>query len=132
MIQRPAAPTHNVVDTSGWLEYMTNGPNASEFGPALSALDRLIVPTISMAEVFRWVLRERGESDALQLAAGMQQGIVVELDGHIALAAAKLGLQHKLPMADSIILATAREYNAVLWTQDRHFEGIPNVEYRPK
>lgn len=132
MIQRPPSPIRNVVDTSGWLEYMANGPNAPVFAPALEAPDRLIVPTISILEVFRWVLRERGESDALQLTAAMHQGIVVDLDAPLALSAAKLGLQYRLPLADSVILATAREYDAVLWTQDADFDGIPNVEYRPK
>ncbi len=132
MIQRPAHPVRNVVDSSAWLEYMTNGPNAAVFAPAIEATDDLVVPTISITEVFRWVLRERGESDALQLTAVMQQGLVVGLDAHLAASAAHEGLRHKLPLADSIILATARSYNAVLWTQDMDFEGVPNVEYHPK
>lgn len=132
MIQRPTTPTFNVVDTSAWLEYMTGGPNAGVFASPIEATERLVVPSISILEVFRWVLRERGEGDALQMAAVMQQGKVVDLDAHLALTAARLGLQHKLPLADSVILATARTYNAVLWTQDADFEGIPHVEYRGK
>jgi predicted nucleic acid-binding protein len=132
VIQPATVPVRNAVDTSGWLEYMTNGPNASLFAPAIEATDHLVVPTISVLEVFRWVLRERGESDALQATALMQQGIVVDLDATLALKAAKLGLTHKLPLADSVIYATAREYNAVLWTQDAHFDGLPDVEYHPK
>lgn len=132
MIQRPAHPVHNVVDSSAWLEYFTNGPNAGVFAPAIEATAELVVPTISITEVFRWVLRERGESSALQITAVMQQGLVAELDAPLAVAAAQVGLRYKLPLADSIILATARSYDAVLWTQDVDFEGIPNVEYHPK
>jgi predicted nucleic acid-binding protein len=126
MIQRPAHPVRNVVDSSAWLAYFTNEPNAAVFAPAIEATAGLVVPTISITEVFRWVLRERGESDALQITA------VVELDAHLAVSAAHEGLRHKLPLADSILLATARSYNAVLWPQDVDFEGIPNVEYHPK
>ncbi|HEY7769730.1 MAG TPA: type II toxin-antitoxin system VapC family toxin [Longimicrobium sp.] len=120
------------MDSSGWLEYMTNGPNASAFAPSIEDMDRLVVPTISVSEVFRWVLRERGESDGLQAAALMQQGIVVELDSSLAMSAAKLGLAHKLPLADSVILATARAYGATLWTQDADFGGLPDVKFIPK
>lgn len=101
MIQRPAHPVRNVVDSSAWLEYMMNGSNADVFAPAIEATDDLVVPTISITEVFRWVLRERGESDALQLTAVMQQGLVVDLDAHLAASAAREGLMHKLPLADS-------------------------------
>ncbi|HEY0020488.1 MAG TPA: type II toxin-antitoxin system VapC family toxin [Longimicrobium sp.] len=132
MIHPATAPVRNVVDTSGWLEYMTNGPNSNLFAPAIEDTDTLVVPTVSVLEVFRWVLRERGESDALQATAMMQQGIVVDLDAALALKAAKLGHTHKLPLADSVIYATAREYNAVLWTQDGHFAGLADVEYHPK
>ncbi|MBW3573205.1 MAG: type II toxin-antitoxin system VapC family toxin [Gemmatimonadetes bacterium] len=123
---------HNVVDTSGWLEYMTNGPLSNLFAPAVENTHLLIVPTVSVLEVFRWVLRERGESDALRATAMMQQGVVVDLDAALALKAAKLGNALKLPLADSVIYATAREFNAVLWTQDAHFAGLPGVEYHPK
>jgi predicted nucleic acid-binding protein len=89
-------------------------------------------PTLSILEVCKWVLRERGEGDALQAAALMQQGHVVALDPALAISAAKLGMDHKLPLADSVIFATARAYNADLWTQDAHFEGLPGVRYRAK
>lgn len=122
----------NVVDSSGWLEYLTDGPNADFFAPAIEDTARLVVPTLSILEVFKWVLRERGEDDALQAAALMQQGHVVDLDMAISTRAAKLGVVNKLPLADSVILATARAYDATLWTQDADFARIPGVEYRPK
>ena len=122
----------NVVDSSGWLEYLADAANADFFAPAIEAPENLIVSTISILEVFKWVLRERGEDAALQAAALMQQGSVVELDVAQAIRAAKLGLEHKLPLADSVILATARAYDAVLWTQDVDFAGIDGVQYRPK
>lgn len=122
----------NVVDSSGWLEYLADAANADFFAPAIEAPENLIVPALSMLEVFNWVLRERGEDAALQAAALMQQGSVVDLDVAQAIRAAKLGLEHKLPLADSVILATARAYDAVLWTQDADFEGVEGVKYRPK
>lgn len=121
-----------VVDSSGWLEYLADAANADFFAPAIEAPENLIVPTISILEVFKWVLRERGEDAALQAAALMQQGSVVDLDVALAVLASKLGLKHKLPLADSVILATARAYDAVLWTQDGDFEGVHGVRYRPK
>lgn len=132
MIQPATSPVRSLVDTSGWLEYMTNGPLSDLFAPAIENTYQLVVPTISVLEVFRWVLRERGESDALQATAMMQQGIVVDLDAALALKAAKLGNTLKLPLADSVIYATAREFDALLWTQDAHFAGLPHVEYLPK
>ncbi len=125
-------PRPNVVDSSGWLEYLVEGDNASFFAAAIEDVDNLVVPTLSILEVFKWVLRERGEEDALQVASLMQQGEVVDLDAALSLRAAKLGVQRKLPLADSVILATARACNAVLWTQDADFEGIPDVQYRAK
>ena len=122
----------SVVDSSGWLEYMAEGPNASFFASAIEAPDHLVVPTISILEVFKHILRERGEDAALQAAALMQQGRVVELDVALGIRAAQLGLQHRLPLADSVILATCEAHGARLWTQDRDFQGIPGVQYREK
>lgn len=122
----------NVVDSSGWLEYLAEGPNAGFFEPAIEATDDLVVPTLSILEVFKWVLRERGEGDALQAAALMQQGHVVSLDSALAISAAKFGSDHRLPLADSVIFATARAFQADLWTQDAHFDGLPGVRYMPK
>lgn len=122
----------NVVDSSGWLEYLAKGPNANFFAPAIEDTDNLIVPSISVFEVFKRVLQQRGERDALEVAAQMQQGRVVSLDISIALQAAKVSVDFKLPLADSIILATAFANNAVLWTQDADFDGLPDVQYKAK
>ena len=122
----------NVVDSSGWLEYVVNGKNSEFFAEPIEYTTNLIVPTISILEVFKWVLRERGEADALQTAAIMQQGEVIDLDTAIATRAAKLGLTHKLPLADSVMLATAQVFGATLWTQDAHFSGLPGVRFTAK
>lgn len=122
----------NVVDSSGWLEYFADGANAGFFAKPITDIGRLIVPTISLLEVFKRVLQQRGENAALQAVAHMRQGDVVALDAEIALSAAHLGLSHKLPLADSVMLATARRYGAILWTQDADFEGIEGVHYVAK
>lgn len=122
----------NVVDSSGWLEYFADGPNADFFAGAIEAVSELVVPTISLYEVFKRVLQQRGEGDALQAVAVMVQGQVVELTTDLALNAAKLSAELNLPMADSLMLATARAVGATLWTQDRDFEGIEGVCYIEK
>lgn len=119
----------NVVDSSGWLEYFADGPNANFFAGAVENTAELIVPTLSIYEVFKKVLQQRDEGDALQAAAVMQQGRVVELDTAIAMRAAKVSVELKLPMADSVMLATARMHDATLWTQDGDFEDLGGVEY---
>ena len=120
----------NVVDSSAWLEYFAGGPNASFFSEVIEKTDHLIVPTLSLYEVFKRIVQQRSENEALQVVAVMQQGKIADLDSRVALSAARISLDHKLPMADSIMLATARTHNAVFWTQDSHFDGIPNVKYR--
>ena len=120
----------NVVDSSAWLEYFANGPNASFFAPAIEKTSDLVVPSLTVYEVFRRVLQQRDEGDALQVVAVMQQGMVVGLDAPLAMTAARLSIEHRLPLADSVILATARAQAAVLWTQDADFEGMPGIEYR--
>jgi len=122
----------NVVDSSGWLEYFADAPNADFFAPAIENLSELIVPSISLYEVFKRVLQQRGENDALLAIVTMQQGWVVELDSRTALSAAKLSVDLRLPMADSIILATARAHHATLWTQDSDFQGVAGVQYIAK
>ena len=122
----------NVIDSSAWLEYFADGPNASYFAPAIQNTGELIVPTITVLEVFKRVYQQRGEGPALQAVALMQQGQVADLDSPVALAAAKLSADEKLPLADSVVLATARRFDATLWTQDADFEGRPNVRFRPK
>jgi len=122
----------NLVDSSGWLEYLSDGPNATFFEKPLGAPGELIVPTLCLYEVFKVVLRERGESDAIQAAALMQQSRLVELTGDVALLAARISLRNKIPMADSIIAATAAHYKAVIWTQDEDFRALEGVKYIPK
>lgn len=117
----------NLVDSSGWLEYFADGPNAREFAKPLKNPSDVIVPAICIYEVYKVVLRQRGSASALQAVALMRQGHVVELTEAIALLAAELSLKHKLPMADSIILATARAHQAHVWTQDADFAGIDGV-----
>lgn len=122
----------NLVDSSGWLEFLADGPGAEHFAGPLHNVDELLVPTISIHEVFKCVLRERGPEDALSTAALMRQGRVVDLTDTLAMDAARLGLRHRLPMADSIIYATARAGAAILWTQDADFAELPGVRYFPK
>jgi len=114
----------NLVDTSGWLEYFTNGKNADFFAPAVEDIDNLIVSVINVYEIFKKVLAERGENAALETIAILSQGEIVDVDMHIAIQASQISVQFKIPMADSILLATAQKYKAILWTQDKHFENI--------
>lgn len=122
----------NVVDSSGWLEYFADAPNADFFALAVENAQELLVPSISIYEVFKRVLQQRGESAALQAVATMQQGMVVNLDITIALSSAKISLEMDLPMADSVMLVTAWSHNATLWTQDSDFRGIQGVQYIEK
>ena len=122
----------NIVDSSGWLEYFSQGANAGLFAPAIQETDALIVPTISMYEVFKRMLMQRGEEDALQAIGVMSLGVISDLTQEIAINAAQISSELKIAMADSLILATARKYNAVLWTQDIDFEGLPGIQYFPK
>jgi predicted nucleic acid-binding protein len=122
----------NVVDSSGWLEYFAGGTNASRFAVPLQDADALVVPAVSIYEVFKVLLREAGEEAALQAAAAMQRGHVIDLTPQRAVAAAVLSLKHSLPMADSIILAAAREHEAIIWTQDEDFKDLDKVKYFPK
>ena len=119
----------NLVDSSGWLEYFADGPNAEFFAPAIEDTEHLLVSTINLYEVFKRVLQQKGENQALQAVALMHQGQVLEINAEIAIAAAKLSDQYKLPMADSLILTTAQTYNATLWTQDADFKGFADIKY---
>jgi toxin FitB len=119
----------NVVDSSGWLEFFADGPNADFFAPAIENIPELVVPSLSMYEVFKRVLQQRGEDEALQAVAVMAQGRVVDLNMTLAMNAARISVDLRLPMADSIILATAYAYHAILWTQDADFRGLEGVQY---
>jgi len=122
----------NVVDSSAWLSYFTGEANSRIFAKAIEDTKELIVPTIIITEVFKTILRERGEDSALEAIGHMHQGEVISLDKSLALDAAHYGVEFKLPLADSIIYATARKFDAVLWTQDVDFAPLDGVKYFPK
>ena len=119
----------NVVDSSGWLEYFADGPNANAFAKVIEKTSELVVPTVSLYEVFKRVLQQRGDGDALQAVAVMRQGRVVEFTEALALAAARVSVSVGLPMADSIMLASAHLWDATLWTQDADLKDVPGVRY---
>jgi len=122
----------NVLDSSGWLEYFSEGANTRFFSPVALDTKNLLVPSICIYEVFKKALTQFGEETALQTITVMSLGQVVDLDRDLAVSAAQLSLETKLAMADSIILATAQAHAAVLWTQDEHFKNIPGVQYIEK
>ena len=122
----------NVVDSSAWLAYFAGEKNSAFFADAIEDTELLIVPVICVYEVFKVVLRERGEDDALQAVSAMQQGVVVNLDSDLALEAAVIGHEEKLAFADSVIYSVAKRHNATVWTQDEHFSGRANVRFKPK
>ena len=119
----------NVVDSSAWLEYFADGPNAGHFAKAIEKPDDLLIPSITLLEVFKRISQQRDESAALQYVAVMRQSEVVDLNEALALHAAALGLRYKLPLADSVVYATARAAGALIWTQDADFDGLPGVKY---
>ncbi len=122
------SPKLNVVDSSAWLEYLTGGVQAARFADVIEDSKRLIVPAIVLYEVFKKVLRERGEQAALQIAGAMHAGKVVPVDAALALDAARFSL----PLADSLIYATAQRLGATVWTQDDDFKDLPGVKYFAK
>jgi predicted nucleic acid-binding protein len=119
----------NVVDSSAWLEYFADGPNAKHFAGVIEKPEELLVPAITLLEVFKRISQQRGESAALQYVAVMRQSAVVDLDASLALRAAALGLRYKLPLADSVVYATAQAADALVWTQDADFEGLNGVKF---
>ena len=122
----------NVVDSSAWLSCFAGDKNARLFAKPIETLDKLLVPGITITEVFKSVLRQRNEESALEVVAHMEQGTVIALDGELAVNAAVFGVDLKLPLADSIIYATAQKFDAVVWTQDEDFKGLENVKFYPK
>ncbi len=122
----------NVVDSSAWLAYFADEPTADFFAAAIEDSELLLVPSVCIHEVFKVILREKGEDDAFVAIAAMQQGTVVNLDSDLAMESAALGIEESLPFADSVIYATARKHSATLWTQDEHFTGKPGVQYQAK
>lgn len=122
----------NVMDTSGWLEYFAEDENVNFFAPAIEDTEHLLVPVICIYEVFKKVLQTQGQAMAEFRVADLVKGEVIELTSSLAMSAAILSAELKLPMADSIILATARTHDATLWTQDEHFKDIEGVQYIEK
>lgn len=119
----------NLVDSSGWIEYFIESSNADFFAPLIEDTKSLIVPSISLYEVFKKLLIETDEATALQAISQMQLGKVIVLDEPLALCAARISFDLKLALADSIILATARLFKATFYTQDEHFANIPDVKF---
>ena len=123
---------NNVVDSSVWLSYFAGDANAKFFSTPIENIEKLIVPSITITEVFKYILRQRDENMALEAIAHMNQGKVIALDNALAIDAAKQGIDYKLPLADSIIYATGQKFNALIWTQDVDFKGLDGVKYYPK
>ena len=122
----------NIVDSSAWLSYFAGDDNAEVFSTPIENIDKLIVPSITITEVFKYILRQRGENMALEAIAHIQQGKVVSLDSSLAIDAAKYGIDCRLPLADSIIYATGQKFGALIWTQDVDFKSLEGVKYYPK
>jgi len=122
----------NVIDSSAWLSYFAGDSNANTFSKAIEDIDKLIVPSITITEVFKCIIRQRDEDVALEVIAHMEQGKVISLDSELAINAAQYGVDYKLPLADSIIYATARKYDALVWTQDADFKSLEGVKYYSK
>ncbi len=122
----------NVVDSSGWIEYLSGGPNAAFFRGPIEDTPALLVPALSLFEVYRHLFRHAGRDDALQVVAAMRQGRIIDLDDRLSLDAAELSVATRLALADSIVLATARAHGAMLWTQDADFEGLEDVQFKRK
>ncbi len=122
----------NLVDSSAWLAYFADEPTADYFAEAIEESDLLVVPSVCIYEVFKVVLRERGEDDAFSAIAAMEQGSVIDLDANLAMEVALVGLEEGLAFADSVIYTIAKKHNATLWTQDAHFSSKPGVQYKAK
>lgn len=119
----------NIVDSSIWLEYFTNTKRASLFADLIEKKDELLVPSVTIYEVFKKILKEKGETHAVEAIEQMQEARVIELDDWTAILASKISVGEQLGMADSIIYATALLYGACLWTQDADFKGLPKVKF---
>lgn len=122
----------NLVDTSGWIEYLTDTKNADNFAKAIEDTNWLIIPSIVLFEVYKKLSQHWEEEEVLQTISSMQRAQIVPIDAELAITAASLQQKHNLPMADSMILAAARYFNATLWTQDSDFKRLENVKYFPK
>jgi toxin FitB len=122
----------NLVDSSGWLEYFTDGKNAKHFAPVIQDLENLVVSTINLYEIYKKIIQQRDENNAIQAIAIMQQVEILEVTAQIAIDGAKISIENEIPMADSFIIATARSVGAKIWTQDYDFKGLENVMFFKK
>jgi predicted nucleic acid-binding protein len=122
----------HLVDATGWLEYFADGPNAGYFAAAIEQPAHLLVPTVVITKVFRRIYLDAGEGEALQAAALLQQGIVVDFDDTLALDAGRIAATDKLALPSAMLVATARRHGALIWTQDDDFADLPDVRYTPK
>ncbi len=122
----------NIVDTSGWLEYFADSPAARHFAAAIENTDELLVPSIVLYEVFKKITLAFDENKAFTAIAQLKQGQLVDVDEAVALYAGKISIEKKLPMADALIYAACLLNHATLYTQDAHFEGLPQVRYYAK
>jgi toxin FitB len=122
----------NLVDSSGWLEYFTDGKNAEYFVPAIENTSELIVSVINLYEVYKKISSEKDDNAAIRAIALMQQPKVIDITGPISILAARLSIDLKIPMADSMIYATAKIYNAIIWTQDSDFKNLEGIKYFKK
>ena len=122
----------NLIDSSCWLEYFTDSKNAKIYTSVIEDIENVMISTINIYEVFRKVLKERDENTALEIISIMMQCQIIDVTQELSLKAAELSILHKLSMADSIILSTAKLNNATLWTQDSDFKEIQGVKYFKK
>ncbi|MBV6421563.1 MAG: hypothetical protein DAHOPDDO_02838 [Ignavibacteriaceae bacterium] len=122
----------NLVDSSAWMEYFADGKNAKHFAPMIQDLKNLVESIINVSEVYKKISQHRDENSAIQAIAVMQQAEVLEITSQIAIEGSKISIQNKIPMADSLIIASARSVGAKIWTQDYNFKGIDNVLFFKK
>ena len=122
----------NTVDSSGWLEYFAATALAPIFAPIIEKRSELIVPSITIYEVHKKVLRDSGPAEASTAVGIMMRGRIILLTPSLAIDASRLSIRHKLPTADSIIYATTLANAAEVWTTDGHFKDLPFVHYFEK
>jgi toxin FitB len=116
-----------VVDSSGWLEYLTEDSKAAAFGHYLEGDAAVLLPSIVLCEVYKHLSKQRGRAIAERFVAQVFQRKVIPLDETIAVTAGNMSVEHRLPMPDAIVYATARVCQAQLVTADTHFRGLPGV-----
>lgn len=121
-----------LVDTCGWIEWLTDGSLAVQYQPYMKKPEQLLIPGSLQFELYKWAKRNMGEALALEAVALTEQGRVVPLNTSLALYAADLAIEHNLSFADAIIYATARQAGVKLATSDNHFSALADVIYFQK